>query len=167
MKIVVIGGTGNIGSKLVPQLAQHGHETVAAAPTTGVNTLTGEGLTDALASASVVIDVSNSPSFEDNAVMRFFETSARNLLAAEAAAGVAHHVALSVVGTERLPESGYFQAKVAQEQLIETAPSATTPGQIRLSVPACGSIAECRCSAPAPRRPPLEVRDAVRAVRHV
>ncbi|MFD3504710.1 SDR family oxidoreductase [Streptomyces sp. NPDC058678] len=119
MKIVVIGGTGLIGSKLVPQLAEHGHETVAAAPETGVNTLTGEGLTDALAGTSVVIDVSNSPSFEDSAVMRFFETSTRNLLAAEAAAGVAHHVALSVVGTERLPESGYFRAKVAQEQLIE------------------------------------------------
>ncbi|MER5713818.1 SDR family oxidoreductase [Streptomyces sp. NPDC002132] len=119
MKIVVIGGTGNIGSKLVPQLAQHGHDTVAAAPRTGVDTLTGEGLADVLAGASVVIDVSNSPSFEDSAVMRFFETSTRNLLAAEVAAGVAHHVALSVVGTERLPESGYFQAKVAQEQLIE------------------------------------------------
>ncbi|MER5374830.1 SDR family oxidoreductase [Streptomyces sp. NPDC002553] len=119
MKIVVIGGTGNIGSKLVPQLARHGHDAVAAAPSTGVNALTGEGLTDALAGASVVIDVSNSPSFEDSAVMRFFETSTRNLLAAEAEAGVAHHVALSVVGTERLPESGYFRAKVAQEQLIE------------------------------------------------
>ncbi|MFF3737611.1 SDR family oxidoreductase [Streptomyces sp. NPDC002566] len=119
MKIVVIGGTGNIGSKLVPQLARHGHDAVAAAPSTGVNALTGEGLTDALAGASVVIDVSNSPSFEDSAVMRFFETSTRNLLAAEAKAGVAHHVALSVVGTERLPESGYFRAKVAQEQLIE------------------------------------------------
>jgi uncharacterized protein YbjT (DUF2867 family) len=119
MKIVVIGGTGRIGSKLVPQLAEHGHETVAAAPKTGVNALTGEGLTDALAGTSVVIDVSNAPSFEDSAVMRFFETSTRNLLAAEAAAGVAHHVALSVVGTERLPESGYFRAKIAQEQLIE------------------------------------------------
>jgi uncharacterized protein YbjT (DUF2867 family) len=121
MKIVVIGGTGLIGSKLVQKLAEHGHEMVAAAPDTGVNTLTGEGLTDALVGASVMIDVSNSPSFEDTAVMRFFETSTRNLLAAEAAAGVAHHVALSVVGTERLPESGYFRAKIAQEQLIEKA----------------------------------------------
>jgi uncharacterized protein YbjT (DUF2867 family) len=119
MKIVVIGGTGLIGSKLVTKLGERGHEMVAASPNTGVNTLTGEGLTDALAGASVVIDVSNSPSFEADAVMRFFETSTRNLLAAEAVAGVAHHVALSVVGTERLPESGYFRAKIAQEQLIE------------------------------------------------
>ncbi|MBG0568684.1 SDR family oxidoreductase [Actinoplanes aureus] len=119
MKIVVIGGTGMIGSKLVTRLGEQGHDMVAAAPNTGVNTLTGDGLADALKGASVVIDVSNSPSFEDEAVMRFFETSTRNLLAAEAAAGVAHHVALSVVGTERLPESGYFRAKVAQEQLIE------------------------------------------------
>lgn len=120
MKIVVVGGTGLIGAKLVTTLGEHGHQTVAAAPNTGVNTLTGEGLADALAGASVVIDVSNSPSFEDTAVMRFFETSTRNLLAAEAPAGVAHHVALSVVGTERLPDSGYFRAKVAQERLIET-----------------------------------------------
>ena len=119
MKIVVIGGTGLIGSKLVTRLGEHGHEAVAAAPNTGVNTLTGEGLADALAGASVVIDVSNSPSFEDTAVLEFFETSTRNLLAAEAAAGVGHHVALSVVGTERLPESGYFRAKIAQEKLIE------------------------------------------------
>ena len=119
MKIVVIGGTGLIGSKLVTKLGEHGHEMVAASPDTGVNTLTGEGRADALVGASVVIDVSNSPSFEDSAVMRFFETSTRNLLAAEAVAGVAHHVALSVVGTERLPESGYLRAKLAQEQLIE------------------------------------------------
>ncbi|GGQ82993.1 SDR family oxidoreductase [Couchioplanes azureus] len=119
MKIVVVGGTGLIGAKLVTRLGEQGHEVVAAAPNTGVNTLTGDGLADALAVASVVIDVSNAPSFEDTAVLRFFETSTHNLLAAEAAAGVAHHVALSVVGTERLPESGYFRAKVAQEQLIE------------------------------------------------
>ena len=119
MKIVVIGGTGLIGSKLVTKLGEHGHEAVPAAPNTGVNTLTGEGLAEALAGASVVIDVSNSPSFEDAAVLEFFETSTRNLLAAEAAAGVGHHVALSVVGTERLPESGYFRAKIAQEKLIE------------------------------------------------
>jgi uncharacterized protein YbjT (DUF2867 family) len=119
VKIVVIGGTGLIGSKLVTKLGEHGHEMVAASPNTGVNTLTGEGLADALAGASVVIDVSNSPSFDADAVMKFFETSTRNLLAAEAAAGVTHHVALSVVGTERLPESGYFRAKIAQEQLIE------------------------------------------------
>jgi uncharacterized protein YbjT (DUF2867 family) len=119
MKIVVIGGTGLIGSKLVARLGEHGHRAVAASPNTGVDTLTGEGLADVLAGADVVIDVSNSPSFEAAAVMEFFETSTRNLLAAEAAAGVGHHVALSVVGTERLPESGYFRAKIAQEKLIE------------------------------------------------
>ncbi|TDO43412.1 uncharacterized protein YbjT (DUF2867 family) [Kribbella sp. VKM Ac-2527] len=119
MKIVVIGGTGLIGSKLVRRFEAHGHEAVAASPNTGVNTLTGEGLAEALTGASVVVDVSNSPSFEAAAVMEFFETSTSNLLAAEAAAGVGHHVALSVVGTDRLPESGYFQAKIAQEQLIE------------------------------------------------
>ncbi|MPV90547.1 SDR family oxidoreductase [Georgenia ruanii] len=121
MKIVVIGGTGRIGSKVVTKLEDQGHDMVAAAPDTGVNTLTGEGLADALVDTSVVIDVSNSPSFEDDAVMRFFETSTRNVLAAEAKAGVAHHVALSVVGTERLSESGYFRAKLAQERLIEGA----------------------------------------------
>jgi uncharacterized protein YbjT (DUF2867 family) len=119
MKIVVIGGTGLIGSKLVNKLREHGHEAVAASPNTGVNTLTGEGLAEALKGASVVVDVSNSPSWEDAAVMNFFETSTRNLLAAEAAAGVKHHVALSVVGTERLLESGYFRAKIAQENLIK------------------------------------------------
>ncbi|GLW12068.1 LysR family transcriptional regulator [Microtetraspora sp. NBRC 13810] len=119
MKIVVIGGTGLIGSKLLARLGEHGHEAVAAAPSTGVNTLTGEGLAEVLAGASVVIDVSNSPSFEAAAVMDFFQTSTRNLLAAEAAAGVGHHVAVSVVGTERLPENGYFRAKIAQEKLIE------------------------------------------------
>jgi uncharacterized protein YbjT (DUF2867 family) len=119
MKIVVIGGSGLIGSKLVTKLDEHGHQTVAASPNTGVNTLTGEGLADALAGASVVVDVSNSPSFEDAAVLEFFDTSTRNLLAAEAAAGVGHHVALSVVGTERLTQSGYFRAKLAQEKLIK------------------------------------------------
>ena len=118
MKIVVIGGTGLIGSLLVKKLQAHGHEAVAAAPNTGVNTLTGEGLAEVLQGATVVVDVSNSPSFEDEAVLHFFETSTRNLLAAEAKAGVRHHVALSVVGTERLTESGYFRAKIAQEKLI-------------------------------------------------
>ena len=118
MKIVVIGGTGLIGSKLVKKLNEHGHEAVAASPDTGVNTLTGEGLAEILRGASVVVDVSNSPSFEDAAVLNFFETSTRNLLDAEAAAGVGHHVALSVVGTERLSESGYFRAKIAQEKMI-------------------------------------------------
>ncbi|MEV6036406.1 SDR family oxidoreductase [Nonomuraea sp. NPDC052116] len=119
MKIVVIGGTGLIGSKLVAKLGEHGHEAVAAAPNTGVNTLTGEGLAEVLAGAQVVVDVSNSPSFERAAVLNFFETSTGNLLAAEAAAGVGHHVAVSIVGTERMPDNGYFAAKIAQEQLIE------------------------------------------------
>ena len=118
MKIVVIGGSGLIGSKLVDKLGEHGHDTVAADLKTGVNTLTGEGLGEALEGAAVVVDVSNAPAWEDAAVMEFFTTSTGNLLAAEAAAGVAHHVALSVVGTERLTESGYFRAKLAQEQLI-------------------------------------------------
>jgi uncharacterized protein YbjT (DUF2867 family) len=118
MKIVVIGGTGLIGSNVVARLREHGHEAVAASPDTGVNAVTGVGLTEALAGASVVIDVSNAPAWEDDAVLEFFETSTGNLLAAESAAGVGHHVALSVVGTERLTESGYFRAKLAQERLI-------------------------------------------------
>jgi len=119
MKIVVIGGTGLIGSKLVKKLRDQGHEAIAASPATGVNTLTGEGLADALKGASVVVDVTNSPSWEDAAVLNFFETSTRNLLTYEEAAGVGHHVALSVVGTERLLESGFFRAKLAQENLIK------------------------------------------------
>jgi uncharacterized protein YbjT (DUF2867 family) len=121
MKIVVIGGTGLIGSKLVGRLREHGHEAVAASPDSGVNTLTGEGLSDVLQGADTVVDVSNSPSFEDAAVLDFFTTSTRNQLAAEKEAGVGHHVALSVVGTERLAESGYFRAKIAQEKLIKEA----------------------------------------------
>ena len=119
MKIVVIGGTGLIGSKLVKKLRGHGQEVVAASPSAGVSSITGEGLADALKGASVAIDVTNSPSWEDAAVMKFFETSTRNLLAYEGAARVGHHVALSVVGTERLLESGYFRAKIAQENLIK------------------------------------------------
>ena len=122
MKIVVIGGSGLIGSKLVNELREHGHEAVAASPNSGVNTLTGEGLAEVLKGASVVVDVSNSPSWEDAAVLKFFETSTRNLLTYEAAAGVGHHVALSVVGTDRLSESGYFRAKIAQEKLIKGSP---------------------------------------------
>lgn len=122
MKIVVIGGSGLIGSKLVPKLRERGHEVVAAAPSSGVNSLTGEGLAEAMKGASVVVDVTNSPSWEDAAVLNFFETSTRNLLSQEAAAGVGHHVALSVVGSERMPESGYFRAKVAQENLIKASP---------------------------------------------
>jgi len=119
MKIVIIGGTGLIGSKTATILRQKGHEVVAAAPNTGVNTITGAGLKEAMAGTQVVIDLANSPSFEDKAVLEFFETSGRNLHAAEAAAGVKHHVALSIVGTDRTPENGYFRAKVAQEKLIK------------------------------------------------
>src|SRR5258706_1163797 len=119
MKIVVIGGSGLIGSKLVTKLREQGHEAIAASPKSGVNTLTGEGLAEALKGASVVVDVTNSPSWEDAAVLKFFETSTRNQLTYEAAAGVRHHVALSVVGTERVLASGFFRAKMAQENLIK------------------------------------------------
>ncbi|MNS66096.1 NmrA-like family protein [compost metagenome] len=121
MKIVVIGGTGLIGKKVVARVAAQGHDVLAASPGTGVNTLTGEGLAQALAGAQVVVDVANSPLFEDQAVLHFFETSGRNLAAAEKEAGVAHHVALSVVGTDKLEQSGYFRAKIAQEALIRQA----------------------------------------------
>ncbi len=120
MKIVVMGGTGLIGSKTVVILRQGGHEVVAGSPQSGINTITGEGLKEAMAGTQVVIDLANSPSFEDQAVLEFFETSGRTLLPAEAAAGVRHHVALSIVGTDRTPDNGYFRAKVAQEKLIET-----------------------------------------------
>jgi uncharacterized protein YbjT (DUF2867 family) len=122
VKIVVIGGTGLIGSKLVSKLREQGHQAIAASPNSGVNTLTGEGLTEVLNGASVVVDVSNSPSWEDAAVLNFFETSTRNLLSHEETAGVGHHVALSVVGTDQLSESGYFRAKIAQEKLIKGSP---------------------------------------------
>ena len=122
MKIVVIGGSGLIGSRLVTVLEAAGHQTVAASPRTGINAVTGEGLADAVAGAAVVVDVTNAPSFEEAAVLAFFESSTRNLLAAEAAAGVGHHVALSIVGTDRLQESPYFRAKLVQERLIEAGP---------------------------------------------
>ena len=122
MKIVVIGGTGLIGTKVVKNLRDKGHDVVAASPSKGINSVTGEGLAQALAGAQVVVDVANAPSWEDKAVLEFFETSGRNLLAAEAAAGVSHHVALSVVGTDRLLASGYFRAKMAQENLIKASP---------------------------------------------
>jgi uncharacterized protein YbjT (DUF2867 family) len=119
MKIIIIGGTGLIGSRVVAKLREQGHEAIAASPNTGVNSITGEGLAEAMKGASVVVDVSNAPAWEDEAVMKFFKTSTQNLLAQEAAAGVKHHVALSVVGSERMLESGYFRAKIAQEDLIK------------------------------------------------
>jgi uncharacterized protein YbjT (DUF2867 family) len=119
MKIVVIGGSGLIGKKLIPLLRERGHEAVSASPSSGVNTITGEGLAKALAGADIVVDVTNAPSWEDKAVLEFFETSTRNILSAEAAAGVRHHVALSVVGADRIPDSGYLRAKFAQEKLIK------------------------------------------------
>jgi uncharacterized protein YbjT (DUF2867 family) len=122
MKIVLIGGTGLIGSKTAARLRDKGHEVLAASPKTGVNTITGEGLASALAGADVVVDLANAPSWEDQAVLDFFETSGRNLLAAERDAGVKHHIALSIVGSERLPENGYFRAKLAQERLIKGSP---------------------------------------------
>lgn len=121
MKIVVIGGSGLIGKKLVSKLRERGHEAIAASPSSGVNAVTGEGLAEALAGAQVVVDVTNSPSFEDTAVLEFFEKSTRNLLAAEAKAGVAHHIVVSIVGADRIPDSGYMRAKVAQEKLIQSA----------------------------------------------
>ncbi|HEY9654236.1 MAG TPA: SDR family oxidoreductase, partial [Crinalium sp.] len=121
MKIVVIGGSGLIGKKLVSELRERGHEMVAASPSSGVNAVTGEGLAEALVNAQVVVDVTNSPSFEDAAVLEFFEKSTRNLLAAEADAGVAHHVVVSIVGADRIPDSGYMRAKAAQEKLIQSA----------------------------------------------
>jgi uncharacterized protein YbjT (DUF2867 family) len=142
MKIVIIGGSGLIGKKLVNNLRQHGHQVVAASPSSGVNTLTGEGLAEALADTQVVVDVANSPSFEDTAALNFFETSGRNLLAAEAAAGVGHHVALSVVGTDRLLASGYFRAKMAQETLIKASPIPYTIVRATQFFEFVGSIAQ-------------------------
>jgi uncharacterized protein YbjT (DUF2867 family) len=142
MKIVVIGGSGLIGSKVVKNLLQRGHEVVAASPSTGVNTITGEGLAEALVGAQVVVDVANAPSWEDQAVLEFFEKSGRNLLAAEAAAGVGHHVALSVVGTERLLASGYFRAKLAQENLIKASPIPYTIVRATQFFEFVGSIAQ-------------------------
>ena len=155
MKIVVIGGTGLIGTKLVNKLRQHGHEVVAASPSSGVNTVTGEGLAQALAGAQVVVDVANAPSWEDNAVLAFFETSGRNLLAAEAAAGVGHHVALSVVGTDRLLASGYFRAKMAQEKLIKASPIPYTIVRATQFFEFVGSIAQLATEGQTVRVPPV------------
>jgi uncharacterized protein YbjT (DUF2867 family) len=155
MKIVVIGGTGLIGTKLVHQLRQHGHEVVAASPSTGVNTVTRAGLAPALTGAQVVVDVANAPDWEDNAVLAFFETSGRNLLAAAAAAGVGHHVALSVVGTERLLASGYFRAKLAQEKLIKASPIPYTIVRATQFYEFVGGIAQFATEGQTVRVPPV------------
>ena len=169
MKIVVIGGHGRIGSKIVERLGEHGHEAVAADLGTGVNTLTGEGLTEAFDGADVVVDVSNSPSFEDDAVLEFFQTSTRNILAAEQAAGVGHHVALSIVGSDRLPESGYLRAKVAQEALIESGSVPYTIVRSTQFYEFVDSIADAATEGDTVRVPaagiqPVAADDAARAV---
>lgn len=181
MKIVVIGGTGLIGSKVVSELVERGHEAVAASPNSGVNTLTGEGLAEALVGADVVVDVSNSPSFAPDDVMDFFTTSTTNLLSAEREAGVAHHIALSVVGTDRLPDSGYLRAKVAQERLIaesgqpytilratqfyefvqRIADEATVDGTARVSTGLMQPIAAAEVSAAVARAAQAEPANAV------
>jgi uncharacterized protein YbjT (DUF2867 family) len=155
MKIVVIGGSGLIGKKLVNKLREKGHEVVAASPSTGVNTVTREGLAPALAGAQVVVDVANAPDWEDNAVLAFFETSGRNLLAAEAAAGVGHHVALSVVGTDRLLASGYFRAKMAQENLIKASPIPYTIVRATQFYEFVGGIAQFATEGQTVRVPPV------------
>jgi len=155
MKIVVIGGSGLIGKKVVLNLRQRGHEVVAASPSTGVNTVTGEGLTQSLAGAQVVVDVANAPAWEDNAVLSFFETSGRNLLAAEAAARVGHHVALSVVGTDRLLASGYFRAKLAQEKLIKASPIPYTIVRATQFFEFVGGIAQFSTEGQTVRLPPV------------
>jgi uncharacterized protein YbjT (DUF2867 family) len=154
MKIVVIGGSGLIGKKVVMNLRQHGHDAVPASPSSGVNTVTGEGLTQALAGAQVVVDVANAPSWEDNAVLAFFQISGRNLLAAEAAARVGHHVALSVVGTDRLLASGYFRAKLAQEELIKASPIPYTIIRATQFFEFVGSIAQPATEGQTVRLPP-------------
>jgi uncharacterized protein YbjT (DUF2867 family) len=161
MKTVVIGGTGLIGKKLVNKLSQNGHEVVAASPASGVNTITGEGLAKALAGAQVVVDVANSPSFEDKAVLEFFETSGRNLLAAEATAGVGHHIALSVVGTDRLQASGYFRAKMAQENLIKASRIPYTIVRATQFFEFVGSIAQSATDGQTVRLPPALMQPIV------
>jgi uncharacterized protein YbjT (DUF2867 family) len=154
MKLVIIGGSGLIGKKLVNTLRSGGHEVVAASPSTGVNTLTGEGLSNALSGAQVVVDVANSPSFDDRAVLEFFETSGQNLLAAEKVAGVRHHVALSVVGTDRLLASGYFSAKMAQEALITTSKIPYTIVRATQFFEFVGAIAQSATDGQTVRLPP-------------
>ena len=161
MKIVVIGGSGLIGKNVVTKLRQHGHEVVAASPSSGVNTVTGEGLAQALAGAQVVVDVANAPSWEDNAVLAFFETSGRNLLAAETVAGIGHHVALSVVGTDRLLASGYFRAKMAQENLIKASPIPYTIVRATQFFEFVGGIAQFATEGQAVRLPPAMMQPIV------
>jgi len=161
MKIVVIGGTGLIGAKLVKNLQQQGQEVVAASPSSGVNTITGEGLAKAVSGAEVVVDVANAPSWEDKAVLEFFETSGRNLLAAEKAAGVKHHVALSVVGTERLLASGYFRAKMAQETLIKASPIPYTIIRATQFFEFVGGIAQSATEGNTVRLPPALMQPIV------
>lgn len=161
MKIVVVGGSGLIGSKVVNILRAGGHEVLAASPSSGVNTITGEGLSEALAGAQVVVDVANSPSFEDHAVLEFFETSGRNLLAAEAVAGVRHHVALSVVGTDRLLESGYFRAKMAQENLIKASAVPFTIVRATQFFEFVGAIAQSGTDGETVRLPPALMQPIV------
>ncbi len=161
MKIVVIGGSGLIGSKLVSKLRESGHKVIAASPSKGVNTITGQGLSEALSGAQVVVDVANSPSFEDNAVMEFFKTSGRNLLAAEAASGVGHHVALSVVGTDRLLASGYFRAKMAQEDLIKASNIPYTIVRATQFFEFVGAIAQSGTDGQTVRLPPALMQPIV------
>jgi uncharacterized protein YbjT (DUF2867 family) len=161
MKIVVIGGTGLIGTKVVKNLRDKGHEVVAASPSKGINSVTGEGLAQALAGAQVVVDVANAPSWEDKAVLEFFETSGRNLLAAEAAAGVGHHVALSVVGTDRLLASGYFRAKMAQENLIKASPIPYTIVRATQFFEFVGGIAQFATQGQSVRLPPVLMQPIV------
>src|SRR4249920_3281388 len=161
MKIVVIGGTGLIGAKVVKTLRDQGHEVVAASPSKGINSVTGEGLATALVGAQVVVDVANAPSWEDKAVMEFFETSGRNLLAAETAAGVGHHVALSVVGTDRLLASGYFRAKMAQENLIKASPIPYTIVRATQFFEFVGGIAQAATEGQTVRLPPVLMQPIV------
>jgi uncharacterized protein YbjT (DUF2867 family) len=158
MKIVVIGGTGLIGSKLVEKLRTDGHEPLAASPDSGVNALTGDGLAEALEGARVVVDVSNAPAWADAAVLDFFQTSSRNLLAAETTARVGHHVTLSVVGTDRLPESGYFRAKVAQEEVVKAGPVPYTILRATQFFEFIGRIAESSTDGETVRLPPALVQ---------
>jgi uncharacterized protein YbjT (DUF2867 family) len=155
MKIVVLGGTGLIGSKVVNLLHARGHEVVAASPSQGINSITGEGLTEALTGAQVVVDVTNSPSFEDKAVLEFFETSTRNVLAAEVKTGVGHHVAVSIVGTDQLPASGYLRAKVAQEKLIKASPIPYTIVRATQFFEFVGRIADDATSGQTVHLPPV------------